>query len=318
MLCFDLSVFLIPIQTPNMYSRIIPLFVLFLLSSCSFWSKSENETILEGKTTLLVDETLVPIVEAQTEIFESKYPAKLAILPKSEAEVIAALYQKNTRIAFLARKLSETEIKGFAQQKIFPKTTPIAKDAIAFIAQKTAQDTLIQLEEVLSMLKGIPNKSYDGLVFDNPNSSTARYLMQLAQVTALPAKGVYSFATNEEVVKYVAKNKRMLGVIGINYIFEPANELRKFVQQISVLSVSKTKGSNYFSPTQNNIAEGSYPLCRDLYIVNCQGYSGLGMGFASFVAGEIGQRIVLKSGLVPVKMPSRKIITRKTIDKDIK
>jgi hypothetical protein len=28
------------------------------------------------------------------------------------------------------------------------------------------------------------------------------------------------------------------------------------------------------------IAEGKYPLARDLYIVNCQGYSGLGMGFA--------------------------------------
>jgi len=289
-----------------------------LFAACTFWTKSDKETIIEGKTTVLVDETLLPIVEAQKEIFEDKYPAKIEIQAQSEGEVIRALYQNNTRIAVLARKLSKTEMAGFAQKKIFPKTTPIAKDAIALIAKKTPQDTLVQLEEVLNMLKGIPSKKYDGLVFDNPNSSTARYLMQLAQVRALPTKGVYSFATNEEVVKYVAKNKRMLGVIGINYIFEPANELREFVQQISVLSVSKTKGSAYFSPTQNNIAEGSYPLCRDLYVVNCQGYSGLGMGFASFVAGEIGQRIVLKSGLVPVKMPSRKIITRKTIDKDIK
>lgn len=301
-----------------MCTRIILLFVFFLISSCNFWTKSEKETIIEGKTNLLVDETLLPIVEAQTQIFESKYPAKLAILPKSEAEVIAALYQENTRIAFLARKLSETEMKGFAQKKIFPKTTPIAKDAIALITQKTTQDTLVQLEDVLNMLRGKPSAQFDGLVFDNPNSSTARYLMQLAKVSVLPTKGVYSFATNEEVVKYVAKNKRKLGVIGINYIFEPSNKLREFVQQISVLSVSKAKGSAYFSPSQNNIAEGSYPLCRDLYVVNCQGFSGLGMGFASFVAGEIGQRIVLKSGLVPVKMPSRKIITRKTIDKDVK
>lgn len=301
-----------------MNTRLISFVALCMLSSCTFWNKTESETIIEGNAALLVDETLLPIVEAQTEIFESKYPAKLTILPKSEAEVITNLYQKNTRIAFLARKLTETEMKGFAQKKIFPKTTPIAKDAIAFISQKTTQDTLVQLDEVLNMLKGIPSKYYDGLVFDNPNSSTARYLMDLARVNQLPAKGVYSFATNNEVVKYVAKNKRMLGVIGINYIFEPSNEQREFVQQISVMSVSKTKSAGYFSPTQNNIAEGTYPLTRDLYVVNCQGYSGLGMGFASFVAGEIGQRIVLKSGLVPVKMPSRKIITRKTIDKDVK
>jgi phosphate transport system substrate-binding protein len=287
-----------------------------LYTSCNFGTNSKEETIIEGKTTVLVDETLLPIVEAQTQIFEDKYPAKITIQTLSEGEVIRALYQKNTRVAVLARPLSKTEMASFAQKKIFPKITPIAKDAIALIVQKTAQDTVVQLDEVLNMLKGIPSKKYDGLVFDNPNSSTARYLMELAHVNQLPEKGVYSFATNEAVVKYVAKNKRMLGVIGINYIFEPSKELREFVQQIAVLSVSKSDGLPYYNPTQNNIAEGTYPLMRTLYVVNCQGYSGLGMGFASFVAGEIGQRIVLKSGLVPVKMPSRKIITRKTIDNE--
>jgi phosphate transport system substrate-binding protein len=60
-----------------------------------------------------------------------------------------------------------------------------------------------------------------------------------------------------------------------------------------------------------NIAEGTYPLARDLYIINCQGYSGLGMVGFSFVAGDIGQRIILKSGLLPVRMPGRNIIIKK-------
>ncbi len=41
--------------------------------------------------------------------------------------------------------------------------------------------------------------------------------------------------------------------------------------------------------------------------VNCQGFSGLGMGFASFVAGDIGQRIILKSGLLPIKFLEEKL-----------
>ena len=65
---------------------------------------------------------------------------------------------------------------------------------------------------------------------------------------------------------------------------------------------------------KNNIAEGKYPLARDLYIVNGQGYSGLGMGFSSFVAGDIGQRIILKSGLLPAKIPSRRITIRTGIN----
>ncbi len=62
--------------------------------------------------------------------------------------------------------------------------------------------------------------------------------------------------------------------------------------------------------------EVKYPLARDLFIINCQGYSGLGMGFASFIAGEIGQRIVLKSGLLPVRTPGRKLKIRNQIIKD--
>ena len=42
------------------------------------------------------------------------------------------------------------------------------------------------------------------------------------------------------------------------------------------------------------------------------------MGFASFVAGNIGQRIVLKSGLLPHEIPTREIRIRKKYKKDLK
>jgi phosphate transport system substrate-binding protein len=35
------------------------------------------------------------------------------------------------------------------------------------------------------------------------------------------------------------------------------------------------------------------------------------MGFASFVAGDIGQRIILKSGLLPIRIPTRNITIEK-------
>jgi phosphate transport system substrate-binding protein len=40
------------------------------------------------------------------------------------------------------------------------------------------------------------------------------------------------------------------------------------------------------------------------------------MGFASFLGGERGQRIILKSGLVPERIPTRKIRIRNTITKN--
>ena len=110
----------------------------------------------------------------------------------------------------------------------------------------------------------------------------------------------------------------MIGVVGINWLFQPKLIMQETVDKVNLLSVKNLKSNEYIYPSQDNLAAGKYPLARDLYIVNCQGYSGLGMGFASFLAGERGQRIILKSGLVPIRFPTRKIIARKEIIKEIK
>ena len=110
----------------------------------------------------------------------------------------------------------------------------------------------------------------------------------------------------------------MIGVLGLNWLSQPMPEMQPFVDKVNVLSVKGISKKEYYAPSQNNIAEAKYPLARDLYIINGQGYSGLGMGFASFVAGDIGQRIILKSGLMPARVPGRKIIIRNEITNEKK
>lgn len=274
---------------------------------------SREETILKGNATVLVDETLLPLIEQQVAIFETRYNAKITLEPRSEAEVVQALAKDSSRIAILTRKLNTDEEQLFKKRKITPKVTKFAVDAIALISNKNNKDTLIALQDLIHFMQQKPS-AIKGLVFDNPNSSTARYINELANITSFPKEGVFSFKTNQEAIKYVAENDGMIGVVGLNWLFDPSAEIQTFVDKINILSVKGDTGS-YVFPSQNDIAEGKYPLARDLYIVNCQGYAGLGMGFASFITGETGQRIVLKSGLVPATTPSRKILIRKDIEK---
>jgi len=287
--------------------------VLFVMCNKSDQTKKEKESILKGSTSVLVDETLTPIVEDQVIIFESKYDAKIKMVPKSESELIASFFKEKSGIAILSRNLTPDENKIFEQKKITPKITKFATDAIAFISNKNNKDTLIELKTIVEFIQGKQNSRIKGLVFDNPNSSTVRYMNELAKTKAMPEKGVYSFKTNQEVIQFVAQNDGMIGVVGLNWLTQPSPNMQAYVDKINVLNVKGLKANTYYSPTQNNIAEGKYPLARDLYIINAQGFSGLGMGFASFVAGDIGQRIILKSGLLPVRMPGRKIIIRNGI-----
>lgn len=292
--------------------------LLFIMCNQKEKLNTNKETILKGNATLLVDETLTPIIEDQVAVFESNYKSKIKISSKSESEIVNSLFTEKSVIAVLSRKLTEEENKIFEQKKITPKTTKFATDAIAFISNKSKNDTLIELKSIVEFLQGKDNAKIKGLVFDNPNSSTVRFMNEIAGIKKSPEKGIYSFKSNEEVIKFVSENKGMIGVVGVNWLSQPNPDMIQYVKEINILSVKNLKSPNYYSPTQNNIAEGKYPLARDLFIINCQGYSGLGMGFASFVAGDIGQRIVLKSGLLPIKIPGRKINIRKEISNDKK
>lgn len=291
---------------------VVSVFALFVSCKQSD-TKKEKESILKGKITILVDETVKPLIEDQIAVFESTYNAKITLVAKSEKELLQSFMKDTSGVVILSRPLDSTEIKFFERSKIKPRVTKFATDAIALISNKKDLDSLIALNDVVSFLKGNSQSRIKGLVFDNPNSSTVRYLTNLSGVQQVPQKEVYSFKSNEEVVKFVAENDGMIGVVGLNWLLQPSSEIKGFLTNINVLNVEGLNKKSYFAPTQNNLAEGTYPLARDLFIVNCQGTTGLGMGFASFLAGEIGQRIVLKSGMLPAVMPGRKILIKNRI-----
>ena len=300
------------------FKLIVAFCVLFLAISCNKSADATQETILKGNATLLVDATLMPVMEDQVQIFESRYEATIKMNVQSETEVIQSLVKDTSSIAVLSRKLNTDEMKIFANRKIIPKTTPFAIDAVALITNKNSNDTLVDIRDVIDFMNGKSSPKIKGLVFDNPNSSTVRYMNTLAGLTSIPQKGVFSFGTNNEVIKFVTQNEGMIGIVGLNWLTQPRPEMQPYVDKVAVLSVKGNNQNDFYAPDQNNIAEGKYPLSRELYIVNCQGFSGLGMGFASFVAGDIGQRIILKSGLMPYKVPPRKLSIRNQISNDKK
>jgi phosphate transport system substrate-binding protein len=281
-----------------------------LAASCK-GNKSDVQSYTSGKENILVDESLTPIIEDQAYVFESTYPeAKLKLVSKSENELINLFLDDSAQVAVVSRLLSADEAKHFESKNIKVRVNRFAVDGIALITHTSAKDSTTTVADIIKILRG-ENSGIGGLVFDNANSSTVRYFKELAGVKELPAKGVYALKSNSEVIKYVHTNPGSVGVVGVNWMVQPPVDLEKEVAELKILGVKNLDGKPgsdaYYKPNQNDIALGLYPLIRSLYIINCEGGAGLGTGFASFIAGERGQRIVLKSGLLPDSIPSRQI-----------
>jgi len=285
--------------------------LLFVLFSCQNNTGSVQQSYTSGFEQILVDESFAPIIEDQEYLFENTYSdAKLDLIMKSENELLDLFLSDSIQVAVLSRLLTPQETKHFESKKITIRINRFAIDGIALITKNPSKDSTVLVSDIINVLKG-SGSTIQSLVFDNANSSTVRYFKELAGVNELPTKGVYALKSNPEVIRYVHENPGTIGVIGVNWMVQPPTELEKIVGDLKILGVKNLEGQAgsdaFYKPTQNDIALGLYPLTRSLYIINCEGGAGLGTGFASFIAGERGQRIVLKSGLLPDSIPSREI-----------
>ncbi len=272
----------------------------------------QRETTQIGKITIAGDESFAPIVDEEANIFEYlNDSADVNLIYAPENRVVRMLLNDSVRMAILSRELTPDESKILVDRTLPPETNRFAIDAVTLIVNNQSTDTLITLSELKNMLNG-KAKSDVNVVFDNPNSSLARYLKKFAGTNDLKGRNIYALRDNKEVIKYVAEHSNAIGITGFSWLNDPDPDYAEAVAKVKIVAVKDdTKKTGYFKPSQTTLALNQYPLTRNLYIINSTGKMGLGTGFAYFVLSDRGQRIILRSGILPDSIPTREISLKK-------
>jgi phosphate transport system substrate-binding protein len=210
------------------------------------------------------------------------------------------------------------------QAQTVVRTVTVAYDAIALVLNKENRDTLFTYQNVNDLFTGkmtdwktINKSSKLGkmlAVFDDEKSANIRYFKEEFNLPNQLPDNFYSVKSNEEVIDYVSKNKSAIGLVSVNWIGNKNDSAsRSLGDKIKIAAISQRilDPGSYFLPVQGSIYDKSYPFTRKVNLVSRESFRGLGSGFISWVAAEQGQRIVLKSGLVPATMPIRLIQIKK-------
>jgi phosphate transport system substrate-binding protein len=215
------------------------------------------------------------------------------------------------------RPLTDKEKEYLNSQQYVPRSTKIAYDGLAFIINNQNPDSFLsyfQLKKIFSgennSWKKINNNSSlqdIKVVFDNKKSGNVRYLLEKFSLNDSLPPYCQAVSTNSEVVNYVQQHTNAIGVVSVNWISDKHDSIsHTFLNKVKVVAVSPVYDEqSYVRPYQAYIADQSYPFVREVYYISRETFSGLGSGFASFLAGDQGQRIILKSKLVPATMPIR-------------
>lgn len=306
----------------------VTLLLTIVLVSVSCEQRTKDGRVLDtptsGSIRILVDEAYQPVIASAIDVFDTLYPrAEVQADYVAEGEAVAALLRDSVQVIIIGRALTQQEIDQYFKPRGFvPKMTLVAYDAVAFIVHPENKDTLLTQEQLRQIVTGqktrwreLNPKSPLGdivIVFDHPLSGTVRYVRDsIGGGAALPANA-FALKGNAEVIDYVAKHKNALGIIGANWISDADDKgVQSFLREVKLVDVVAAPGKEGFGPYQAYLATGQYPYRRAVYIINAQARTGLGLGFAAFLASDPGQRIIHKDGLLAAQAPIRLIQLQK-------
>lgn len=289
-----------------------------LFSSCNNKKNKDGrtDTYSSGAISFVSDESFSPIINEEMQVFENDYPqAKVTPIYTNESDAITQLMNGKTWLAFTTRDFRPSEIQALRAKKFIPQSVKIAYDALALIVNKSSKDTLISVTDFKNIMTGKTtrwNQIYKGskggiitVVFDNPRSSTVHWVEDsLLGGKPIVNPNVVAVNKTAEVIAYVEKHPGSIGIIGNNRLNDKRDSTNlTFNKNIRVMSVSKVHPATATSgrkPYQYYIYNDEYPFIRTVYALVNDPRQGLPWGFAHFIEGPKGQRIVMKTGLLPV------------------
>lgn len=280
-----------------------------------------KDSVTSGKLKIGIDESYSLMMDSQLFIFKELYKhAEIQATYSAEGDIIKALMDDSIQSAVICRPLNEKEMEYFKSIQRLPESTKIAVDAVALIVNPANMDSTFTMEQLTRLFNGQdtawsqinPASSLGkiNIVFDNQKSCNERTIREKFVPSGKLPANCFAVHSNQEVIDYVNANKNAIGVISVSWISDKDDPTSMaFLGKIKVVGIidpSNTEKPDLArKPFQAYIYDETYPLRRDVYIIRTGLRGTLGTGFASHVAGEKGQLIIHKMGMVAANAPTR-------------
>ncbi len=304
---------------------LVLILVWVFVNACMGPAPKNSDTPNQGTVIIAADNTVKPIIEQELDIFRYDYTdAKINCLYLPENEIFRKILKDSISFAITTRVLNSNERSHFTNKKIEIYEHKIASDAIAIIVNKLNPDTNLYLSQVQKILNGniqnwatLSNSSFKDkiqVILDQNGSSIQRGLIEKLGVNSMSSPQIYSLTGNAAVAQYVASNPSAIGFIGMNWLNNNDSLSSSLSSEIKLVGISvdpeNTKPTTYYHPYVASLYTKKYPLTRAIYTLSVEGHTGLGTGFAVFLASDKGQLIFSKSGVLPIRGTSREILIK--------
>lgn len=251
-------------------------------------------SVFAGKIVIKGSTTVLPIAQKVAEAYMKQNPdIKISISGGGSGNGIKALIDGSTDIADSSRFIKAKEVKLAMEKGSYPVPFAVAHDCIVPIIHPSNKLSNISLAQLKDIYAGkIRNWEKIGgpdrpLVVISRDTSSGTYEVwhKIVMKKTRVFPGALLQASNGAIIQTVSKNKNAIGYIGLGYMNE----------DVKPLMIDNIKGS------EETTLNGTYPVCRPLFMFTPGWPEGDTMNFINFVLHpQKGQKYIKEIGFVPL------------------
>jgi phosphate transport system substrate-binding protein len=250
---------------------------------------------------------MVNLAQAWAEEYAKVQPAvSVEVSGGGSGTGIAALINSTVDIANCSRRFEPQEIEQAKKNNgKEPREFMVGYDALAVYVAKSnpiEEITLDQLADIYGEGGKVVRWSQFGVrmpagadeiirVSRQSNSGTYAYFREAVLGKGRDFKlGSRDMHGSKDVVELVSKTPGAIGYSGMGYA----------IPEVKTLRVARKSGDKFFAPTVENTLNHTYPIARPLLMYTLGEPSGPVKKYLDWVHSEAGQKIVVRSGYVPL------------------
>jgi phosphate transport system substrate-binding protein len=281
--------------------------LVIVLAGCS--RKGQKSTIQNSGS-----DTIVNLAQAWAEEYATVEPSvSVEVSGGGSGTGIAALIAGDVDIANCSRKMEPEEFEQARKNTHKePKEYLVGFDGLAVYVSKNnplEEISLEQLAEIYGENGKITKWSQLGVklppeqddiirISRQSNSGTFVYFREAVLGKTRDFKmGTRDMHGSKDVVEIVAQTPAAIGYSGMGYA----------TPEVKMLRLAKKSGDKAIAPTPENVLNHTYPIARPLLMYTLGEPTGAVKKYMDWIHSEMGQKIVVQTGYVPLPADGSKI-----------
>lgn len=250
-------------------------------------------------------DTVLPVSQETAECFMASHPsARVTVTGGGSGVGISALLDGTTDIAMSSRTVKFMEKIKLRQGGKKLCEAVVAYDALAVVVNPANPVTNLTRQQLEDIFRGkitnwrqvkdpVTGRRGDDLKIIVYSRETSSGTYEFFKTSVLKEKnymaGVLSMPATGAVIQSVSQTRGAIGYVGMAYVSK----------EVKALKVSYDN-KNFVYPSMETGRNHTYPIIRELYYYYTADKQRVVSPFIKYLLSPAGQKIVMKSGYVPV------------------